>query len=249
LTVSATSYTADFFNAFKANSARSPARVLPIVLEFLEVRSAVDVGCGIGTWAAELGRLGATDVVGVDGAYVEPGELLIPPDTFVARDLCQPLQLERQFDLAVCMEVGEHLPASAARHLVAELCGLAPAVLFSATIPYQGGNHHVNERWPSYWAELFATCEYLPYDIVRPRVWTSPEVEFWYAQNAILYVRRGRPLAAGLTPADPRATLFDVVHPGLYGAQNARRGEGQARRRGSARRLRRAVSRMARRRR
>jgi SAM-dependent methyltransferase len=249
--VTASPYTAEFFHAFQARSSRSAARVLPIVLDVLKIDStidsAVDVGCGIGTWAAELRRLGVGDVIGVDGAYVERTELLIPHETFVARDLSKPLRLGRAFDLAVCMEVGEHLPAAAAAHLVGELTALAPAVLFSAAIPFQGGNQHVNEQWQSYWAELFAECDYVPYDVVRPRVWTVREVEFWYAQNTILYVRRGRPLAAELTAADPRATLFDVVHPGLYDAQHARGDEGGARGPRSTIPLRRALERIARR--
>ncbi len=243
-------YSAEFFDAFSDGSSRSAARVLPIALQIVHPASAVDVGCGVGTWAAELRGHGIADVIGVDGAYVDPDRLLIPREAFLARDLRAPLGLGRMFDLAVCLEVAEHLPTESAAHLVSELTELAPAVLFSAAIPFQGGNHHVNEQWPSYWASLFARHGYRPYDVVRPRVWTWPEVDFWYAQNTILYVHRDRPLDAQLAPADPACSMFDVVHPRLYDAQHehGHRHEAAAGRHQAARpRIRRALGLIARR--
>ncbi len=216
-------YSADFFRAFEAGSSGSAAQIVPIVVDLVRPRSAVDVGCGIGTWAKALGDAGVSEVVGIDGPYVPRDELLIAPDTFVAADLNRPLPLGREFDLALCLEVGEHLPPPIASRLVEHLTELAPAVLFSAAIPFQGGNHHVNERWPSYWASLFAARGYAAYDVVRPRVWSSAEVEPWYAQNTLLYLRAGHELAQRLTPADPGSSLFDVVHPALYTAQHEQR--------------------------
>jgi hypothetical protein len=70
------------------------------------------------------------------------------------------------------------------------LTRLAPVVLFSAAAPYQGGQHHVNEQWPAYWAQRFARHEYFPIDCLRRRIWTNPDVAWWYAQNAFLYVHR-----------------------------------------------------------
>jgi hypothetical protein len=100
--------------------------------------------------------------------------------------------LDRTFDLAISLEVAEHLPEEAADAFVESLTRLASVVLFSAAAPYQGGEHHVNERWPVYWAERFATHGYLSVDCIRRRIWANPAVEWWYAQNAFLYVERGR---------------------------------------------------------
>jgi 2-polyprenyl-3-methyl-5-hydroxy-6-metoxy-1,4-benzoquinol methylase len=65
--------------------------------------------------------------------------------------LIQPLDLEKEFDLVVSLEVAEHLPASAADQFVNTLVKHGKKILFSAAIPGQGGQDHLNEQWPDYW--------------------------------------------------------------------------------------------------
>ena len=61
-------------------------------------------------------------------------------------------------------------------------------VLFSAAIPHQGGDDHINEQWPGYWAKLFARCNYVTVDCLRDHFWDDEEVAYYYAQNMLLYV-------------------------------------------------------------
>jgi len=94
-------------------------------------------------------------------------------------------------------------------------------VLFSAAIPFQGGAGHVNERWPSYWAGLFARHAFVAIDVVRPHVWNDPTVAFWYAQNTILYVEASHPVVAAPAPTsaaspDSPTVPLDLVHPALH---------------------------------
>ena len=103
-------YSTQFFAGQVGGSARSAAVVVPLVLSLLTVRSVIDVGCGVGPWAAEFMARGIEDVWGVDGDYVDRAQLRIPKDRFTPRDLTKPLQFDRTFDLAVCLEVAEHLP-------------------------------------------------------------------------------------------------------------------------------------------
>jgi hypothetical protein len=116
----------------------------------------------------------------------------------------------------VSLEVAEHLPADAADEFVAGLARFAPVVLFSAAAPYQGGEHHVNEQWPAYWAGRFARHDFLPVDCLRRLIWAHPDVEWWYAQNTFLYVERKRletdpTLAREYAAAGPEALA--LVHP------------------------------------
>lgn len=212
-------YSADFFASFADASRQSAREVVPLVTELVQPRAAVDVGCGVGTWLAAFREAGVEDVLGVDGAYVRREALLISADRFVPYDLTQPLRLDRQFDLAVSLEVAEHLPARCADVFVESLVRLAPVVLFSAAIPMQGGNHHVNEQWQDYWAQRFAAHGYLAVDYVRPRVWSNPRVQYWYAQNTLLYVRRDeierQPRLRAAYEATDQQQLA-VVHPQLY---------------------------------
>jgi SAM-dependent methyltransferase len=214
-------YSTEFFQEYELGSLSSAQRILPIALAFLKPHSMVDVGCGVGTWARAAMDLGITDVVGLDGDYIDRTELHIPVDKFLSRDLRYPLHLDRRFDLAVSMEVAEHLPADLATQFVGELTKLAPAVLFSAAIPFQDGNHHVNNRWPSYWAKLFAQFDFAPFDVVRPQVWRDEGVEPWYAQNTILYLSQELAANTTLTPVIPNE-LFDLVHPEMYTAKMTR---------------------------
>jgi SAM-dependent methyltransferase len=191
--------------------------VVSLVMELVQPRSILDVGCGRGTWLDVFRAAGVTDSIGVDGPHIEPSDLEIPVDTFVAHDLDTPLHLARRFDLAMSLEVGEHLDRSRAPALVASLVAHAPVVLFSAAVPFQGGAGHVNEAWPSAWARHFATHDYDPYDVIRPRVWSDPRVAFWYAQNTILYVERAHARTLDTLGAAAVADeSIDVVHPALH---------------------------------
>ena len=156
--------------------------------ELLRPSSVVDVGCGQGEWLAAFAELGVAEYHGVDGAYVADDQLLIPRERFTRHDLTQPLTLGRRFDVALSLEVGEHLPARAAAEFVRGLIALAPAVVFSAAVPGQGGVHHVNEQWPWYWKELFARYGYVQLDPFRQRLWKNPDVVVYYQHNLFLYV-------------------------------------------------------------
>jgi SAM-dependent methyltransferase len=212
-------YDSVFYAGQADDSERSARAVLPLVLDALQPASIADVGCGIGTWLKVAAALGIDDYLGFDGDYVSRDDLLIPTDRYVPHDLTLPLDPGRTFDLAISLEVGEHLPAAAAATYVQSLVGLAPCILFSAAIPNQGGTMHVNEQWPAWWADHFARHAYVPLDVVRPHLWQNPEVSYWYAQNIIAYVDPHTDAAARLRTLDVSwASLppMPLVHPGLF---------------------------------
>lgn len=218
-TTEKTPYSRSFYEYQSEDSYRSARAIVPLVLALHEVGSVVDVGCGVGTWLAAFAEHGVTDVAGVDGDHVPAAELRIPPERFRPHDLRVPLDLGRRFDLAVCLEVAEHLPPDAGSDLVDTLTGLAPVVLFSAAAPEQGGVGHVNEQWPSYWIERFATRGYEAVDCIRPQVWDDDEVVFWYAQNTFLMVDRATlAVSPALREARDRYAVVPkaLVHPTAY---------------------------------
>ena len=212
-------YPKTFYECLRNGVMQSAEVIVPLVLEFVPARSVVDVGCGDGSWLAVFQRYGVDEILGLDGDYVDRETLQISRERFQACDLTRPLAIMREFDLAVSLEVAEHLPPECAEVFVRGLTELAPVVLFSAAIPFQGGTHHVNEQWPDKWAELFRERGYVPVDFVRKRVWQNTAVEFWYSQNTLLFVRSSvvemsNPLREELRQTSPDQLC--LVHPRQY---------------------------------
>jgi SAM-dependent methyltransferase len=211
-------YSTEFFQSHREGAWRSARATVPLIIDLLALQSVIDVGCGQGTWLAVFNECGVANVFGVDGEYIDRERLEISAECFLAHDLQQPLRLARQYDLAMSLEVAEHLPPESGDGLVASLVQLAPVVLFSAAAPFQGGTHHVNEQWPAYWSERFATHNYLPIDCLRRKLWNRDDVEWWYAQNMLLYGERGfverHHVLLHEHKACPKA--LSLVHPHRY---------------------------------
>jgi hypothetical protein len=183
-------YDDQFFMEMEAGSLASAKGILPLVNQVIHPRSIIDVGCGTGVWLSVWDReLGISDYLGVEGPYVQKEMVKIPSGKLLLKDLKEPLGLSRKFDLAMSLEVAEHLPESCARQFVRELTVLSDVILFSAAIPGQGGTYHINEQYPEYWASLFKESGYIVIDAIRPQIWNDASVEFWYRQNILLFVK------------------------------------------------------------
>ncbi len=211
-------YSSDFYVDQAPGSKRSAEAILPLLFSFVQPRSLIDIGCGVGTWLRASKDLGVSSVLGIDGEYARTAGVLVDEHEFQAADLGLALPLQPgRFDVALCLEVAEHLPLERAPGLVQELCGLSDVVMFSAAIPGQGGTDHINLQPQSAWVEYFTANGYQAFDLVRPYVWADSSVEVWYRQNVLVFVNNGcaemTERARSLEIAAPR--LVDVVHPDL----------------------------------
>lgn len=217
--MSATVYTEEFYQGNRRGSLDSAREIIPIVFELVQPHSVVELGCGVGAWLSVLKDYGVKEILGVDGDYVPPKEMLIPGDCFLPFNLRKPIILDKIFDLAISLEVAEHLDRSCSESFVASLAQLAPIVLFSAAIPFQGGTHHVNEQWPDFWARLFHKQGFVTIDYVRRRVWNNKRVEWWYAQNTLIYARRDlveRDATLKAAYVQTSSQQLNIVHPAKY---------------------------------
>lgn len=181
-------YNDSFFDYINQSAQQSARALIAKLYPALRPESVIDLGCGRGVWLAEWQNAGARSVLGVDGDYVDQDQLVVPQDAFLAADLTRPLQPGRRFDLAQSLEVGEHLPQSAAATLVDSLTAASDRVLFSAAVRGQGGEFHINEQPLSFWEDLFKARGYRAYDCLRPYLKDDRSVAPWYRYNAILYV-------------------------------------------------------------
>jgi SAM-dependent methyltransferase len=209
-------YNDGFFAEQLKQSTRSAREIVPTVVKFVRPQSVVDIGAGLGAWLSVFKDAGVRDVIGVDGGWARE-HWKLAPNEFIEHDLASPsIPLTRRFDLVVCLEVGEHLPSESASALVESLTKLGPIVLFSAAVPLQGGTHHVNEQWPDYWAALFAKRGYQLVDGLRASFWNNENVDWWYLQNAFLFVDATRISDYPELMAQPTMPELRVVHPRHY---------------------------------
>ena len=181
-------YRTDFYRFLASFAVRSAQRIVPLLTAALPVRSVADFGCGQGAWLSVWAARG-TSVTGVDGPYIDTTVLLIDPGNFHAADLSAPIDLCRQFDLVQSLEVAEHLPLAKAEQFVDTLTAHGSRVLFSAAVPGQGGENHLNEQPLGYWRAIFRKRGYAAIDYLRPLICEDPKIAIWYRCNILLYVK------------------------------------------------------------
>ncbi len=204
----------------------SAATLLARVHALAPFESVLDVGCGLGVWLSKAQKLGANDVAGIEGEWIAGAPLQVPRECVQTLDLEQPFDLGRRFDLAMSVEVAEHLSPSAAKGFVESLTRHADVVLFSAAIPFQGGHHHVNEQFLPYWAALFEDRGYRVVDALRGEFWYDRQILWWLRQNLVLFANDAALARYPRLKAEAKKDHgpLSVVHPDVYWARmvNAR---------------------------
>jgi SAM-dependent methyltransferase len=221
-------YQDDFYERFADGPYRSAQKYVDLLWPLHVPESVVDLGCGRGSWLQAFKDHGVAKVVGYDGSWNSQEKMVDQAIAFRPADLSMPIEtIDRErFDLAISVEVAEHIVASSASTFIDSLTRLSDIVLFGAAYIKQGGAHHVNEQQQTYWADLFLAHGYVPFDLFRPILWGDPDVLFWYQQNTFLYVKKNTPvfdrlLKLGKTPIG-NIRFLNCVHPELYRAQLAR---------------------------
>lgn len=209
-------YNIDFYHDQSEGSKRSAQYIVPLVLNYLQPKNVIDVGCGIGTWLSVFKEYGL-EILGCDGDYARK-LLWIEQEEFRDIDLEKTIRMEKKFDLAITLEVAEHLSAARSDSFVYDLTCLSDFVLFSAAIPGQGGFKHINERFLSYWIMKFRRFGYIPVDCIRPFIWLNKEIEYWYRQNIILFCRKTALVNHSVLMSfyDSEKQNYDLIHPEAY---------------------------------
>lgn len=198
-------YDSEFYEQIRRGCKASAAHVVPRLVKAVDKSegSVIDVGCGEGWWGITFEQHGFT-AKGCDGPWVEQPVI----SDFTVRNLETDSLNMGTADVAVCLEVAEHLTEERAKVLIGELCEAADFVLFSAAIPGQTGAGHINCQWQSYWGDLFEAQGFGLNDGIRWNLWNNSEVEPWYRQNMFV---ASRYLPVG------EVKLADVVHPDIWG--------------------------------
>jgi len=198
----------DYDHHLNYHSVTGAAAALPYLFEHRMPESLLDVGCGAGTWLRAALDLGVKEVAGIEGVPIPKEELLIPAGCIQVQDLSRPWNLGRRFDLVLCLEVAEHLEEKFAPLLIRSLTEHTDWILFSAAVPLQSGQNHVNCQWPEFWQQLFNQNGFVCEDTLREVIWNDERIEPWYRQN-LFTARRD----ATSTGTEPR--IRGMIHPAI----------------------------------
>ncbi len=216
-------YGENFHQGYLAASLQSARIYLKYLWQFFQPVSVLDVGCGRGAWLKACHELGSTLLLGFDGGSNNQTSMIDGAINFQSINLNEPFSVPDKVDLAMTLEVAEHLEPSTAPLFVKCLTDASDAVLFSAAYTKQGGTYHINEQPHTFWANLFAEHDFVPFDLFRPVFWGNEDVCFWYRQNVFLYVKKNssvfRQLAFHGFKELVNISFMDCIHPDLYDAK------------------------------
>jgi SAM-dependent methyltransferase len=206
-------YNEGFYLDQKDSSYRSATIVLDFLFRYYCPKSVVDVGCGLGTWLKVCREKGVKTIKGYDVNEMPADQFFIDRNLVEIIDLEKPVAVSQTYDLALSVEVAEHIDPGHTERYLDYLTALSDVILFSAANPHQLGMGHVNEQPPTYWSERFGRRQFLCFDLLRPTLMNVEGISWWYRQNLLLFVhekRAGRFREQGLAPVESPMYLY---HP------------------------------------
>ena len=166
---------------------KAASEIVPYLLENLNLKSVVDVGCGTAAWLSVFKKYGVKNILGLD-SHNNLSCLRISREEFLNQNLEKAIFTENLYDLAISLEVAEHINPKQSIRFISDLCNLSEIILFSAATPGQGGENHINEKSLDYWRVIFKEKGYYPYDVIRDEFASKKNIAPWYRYNTILYV-------------------------------------------------------------
>lgn len=203
-------YDEKFYSNMENISMKMANIMMPYVINWIKPKSVVDFGCGEGIWLSAIKSVDANiEIFGLDGDYISKSRLRIPEECFLPVNLEREIELDRKYDLAISLEVAEHIAEKYSDIFVDSLIKSSDNILFSAAIPGQGGTNHINEQWQSYWIEKFKKRGYFVDISIREFFWNEERISPWRRQNILFFSKsRGE--------VTERNEIYDIVHPKMY---------------------------------
>ena len=149
-----------------------------------DTKSIIDVGCGNGGYTKHLIDKGF-DCVGYDGSPLTPE---ISNGICGVMDFSQPAEVG-QFDLVLCLEVGEHIPAHYEQIFIDNLVKAAKnLIILSWATEGQGGTGHVNCRDNPYIiSELLKRGFYFKEE--ESKILREKSSFAWFANTTMVFVK------------------------------------------------------------
>jgi len=214
-------YNQKFYNRQIDGSLKSAKEYIKYLSDLFNFKSVIDFGCGRGTWLKGFEEIGVDKLVGLDGSWNNQENMLSQKIIFKQTNLNEEIKIDEKFDLALSLEVAEHLEPSSSELFIKSITSSSDLIMFGAAFIAQPGTNHINTRLHSFWANIFAEYSFKVYDIFRPKFCGNNKIKPWYQQNTFLYVKAGSKYEKALHEKNfcpiENISFLDLIHPWLYG--------------------------------
>ena len=161
------------------------------LIDSLEIKSVVDVGCGPGGMIQCCLNEGIEDVLGLDGDFT-----IERPDNIASRVIIHdfttgPYQLDKIYDLAWTVEFVEHVDEKYMQNFI-DVFKQCKYVLMTHALPGQPGHHHVNCQHADYWLNVMEKNGFIsmPYTLQNLRAVSTMKER--YIREQSLFFKNGR---------------------------------------------------------
>lgn len=160
-----------------------------------DLKSVIEYGCGAAWFLYYLKNFGINDIIGIEPNKNMLG-ILDPSirDDIRFLDLTKKIDLDRWFDLAMSIEVAEHIDEKYADLIIGNITRHTNLLIFSAATPGQGGYEHINEQPFEYWEKKLNIVNFFC-DKKRTQNFraylTKEKASSWYRKNISIFGRRG----------------------------------------------------------
>jgi len=160
-----------------------------------DLKSVVDYGCGAGWFLYYFKKAGINDIVGI-----EPNREIVSvldasiKDNIKFLNLTKKINLRRTFDLAMNIEVAEHIDEKYAKLIIDNITKHTSLLIFSAATPGQGGHGHINEQPFEYWENKLNYVGFFRNDHRTKEFRSylkSGKANSWYVKNISVFERNG----------------------------------------------------------
>jgi hypothetical protein len=154
--------------------------------------SVIDIGCGSGFI---MKYINADKKQGIEGTANVYKVLRVDKNMVDIRDLRNIIHQDYPlYDIAVSIEVAEHIEPQFANTFVENLCNLSHTIILTAAPPNQGGNHHVNCQPKEYWKEKFKKFNFQyskQTDSLRNKWKSHIPQKYAYLYNNLMVFKKG----------------------------------------------------------
>jgi len=148
-------YDKDFFLSNQEEGLKIYEWFVPLLHNIFKFQSIVDFGCATGSSLFYALKQGVSDVLGIEGSPEAFSNLLIDKKYIIQHDLREPLKVDRKYDIALSIEVAEHINKKYTDIYLESMCNSSDLIIFTGATPNQGGKCHINEQSHEWWIQKF----------------------------------------------------------------------------------------------